>query len=236
MTKSIISPKPQLNRAGKKRVVVVFGSLSVIYTLMYIAAGSLNWPASWGYIGASALNILTFGIWAMHKNPEIVNERGRKPTNTRRWDKIFAIVFTPMLPLMPIIAGLDFRFDWSSVPTAVYVIGYIGFIPGLILPYLAMAENRFLTTTVRIQKDRGHHVISTGPYAYVRHPMYTGAMLTYLCSPLVLGSWWALIPGGIAILSMTIRTALEDKTLQNELPGYAEYTKRTRYRLVPGIW
>lgn len=141
-----------------------------------------------------------------------------------------------MLILTLVVAGFDFRFGWSAVPLPVIILAYIGVIPGLILPYWAMLVNKFLVPTVRLQEERDQYVVQDGPYRFVRHPMYTGVVLTFLTMPLALGSWWAFIPGGIALLAIIVRTALEDKTLQNELPGYVSYTKSTRYRLIPGVW
>ncbi len=228
---------PGLNRAGWKRIVVVLTTYAIIFGAMFLAAGTSKWPLGLIYAVITLLICLTAGIWAARKNPEIINERGRKSEDTKSWDKIFAAVYAPMLFLIPAVAGLDYRFDWSgSISQNASFLSYIGIIPALILPYWAMAENKFLTTTVRLQKERGQYVVSTGPYRFVRHPMYTGAILAHLLAPLALGSWWAFIPGGFATIALIIRTALEDKTLQQELPGYLEFTQKTRYRLFPGIW
>lgn len=233
----ITNDAASLNRAGRKRIVVVLTTYAIIFGVMFLSAGTLNWLLAWVYTVITVLSFLTVGMWAARKNPEIINERGRKPENTKSWDKVFGAIYAPMLFLIPAIAGLDFRYGWSgNISQNISIFSYIGIIPALILPYLAMAENKFLTTTVRLQEERGHYVVSTGPYRFVRHPMYTGAILAHLLTPLALGSWWAFVPGGIATLALIIRTALEDKTLQQELPGYQEYTQKTRYRLFPGIW
>jgi protein-S-isoprenylcysteine O-methyltransferase Ste14 len=227
----------QLNSAGRKRIVVVLTTYALIFGMMFLAAGTLMWPLAIIYSITTILSFFTIGIWAARKNPGIVNERGKKAENTKPWDKIFSAFYAPMLFLIPAMAGLDFRFGWtSSIAQNISFLSYIGIIPALILPYLAMAENKFLTTTVRLQEERGHYVVSTGPYRFVRHPMYTGAIIAHLLTPIALGSWWAMIPGGIASLALIIRTALEDKTLQEELPGYKAFTQKTKFRLFPGIW
>ncbi|MCA9928322.1 MAG: isoprenylcysteine carboxylmethyltransferase family protein [Anaerolineales bacterium] len=232
----LVAQKPQLEDAGKRRIATVILTFAIIYSLMFWAAGSLKWAAAWVFVIISVLNTLTIGIYVAWRNPELINERGRKSDKTKSWDKIFSAVFAPMIFLTPITAGFDFRFSWSDMPMIITILAYIGVMPGLILPYWAMLANKFLVTTVRLQEERDQYVVQNGPYRFVRHPMYTGAVLTYLTMPLALGSWWALIPGGIAIVSIIVRTALEDKTLQNELPGYTEYAKNTRYRLIPGLW
>jgi len=135
------------------------------------------------------------------------------------------------------VAGLDAgRFGWSVMPIAVQVAGYIALLFAMAVTYWAMAVNPFLSTIVRIQDDRGQYAVTSGPYRYVRHPMYAMILLMYPGIALLLGSWWALIPAAVIAIVFVIRTALEDQTLQAELPGYAEYAQRTRYRLVPGVW
>ncbi|MGZ9223107.1 MAG: methyltransferase family protein, partial [Anaerolineales bacterium] len=116
------------------------------------------------------------------------------------------------------------------------IIALIVIILGFLFGSWAMVENRFFSGVVRIQKDRGHHVISSGPYRFVRHPGYAGALWTYVFLPMLLDSIWALIPAFLVIGVLVLRTALEDKTLQEELPGYKEFARKTRYRLIPGIW
>jgi protein-S-isoprenylcysteine O-methyltransferase Ste14 len=138
--------------------------------------------------------------------------------------------------LMPLVAGLDYRFGWSTVPLWLQIISLIMIVPGMVLPYWAMLVNNYLVVTVRVQQERDHRVVTGGPYHYVRHPMYVGIILSFLFTPLALGSWWALIPGGIAVAAIIARTSMEDKTLREELPGYVAYSEETRYRLLPGVW
>ncbi len=136
-----------------------------------------------------------------------------------------------------IVAGLDERFGWSA-PFApwVQVVALVAVALSYLLGNWAMVANRYFSSVVRIQEDRGHTVVSGGPYRFVRHPAYTGSLFGTLAMAIALGSWWALIPAGVDAVGLIVRTGLEDRTLQAELPGYANYARQTRYRLFPGIW
>lgn len=224
----------KLNKNGRKRIFVITLYVCIEAMLLFIAAGTLQWFAAWFYFLLRIGSMAIASFFVIRKNADIINKRGEKNEDTKPWDKVFAIVYVSTILAFPIVAGLDFRYDWSNMALAWQIAGLIGAIPAMILPYWAMAENRHLYTTVRL--EAGQQVMKTGPYKYVRHPMYTGAILFSICSPLLLGSWLALIPGGIAALAMLVRTILEDRTLQVELPGYADFAQETRYRLIPGVW
>jgi protein-S-isoprenylcysteine O-methyltransferase Ste14 len=138
---------------------------------------------------------------------------------------------------MLIVAGFDDRWSWSPPQAvAVQIAAFVAVALGDVLFAWAMASNMFFSSVVRIQQDRGHTVQSGGPYRFVRHPGYLGTIVPTLATPLALGSLWAFIPAGLLTAVMVVRTALEDKTLRDELAGYTEYAQRTRYRLVPGVW
>ena len=138
---------------------------------------------------------------------------------------------------MLVIAGLDGgRFGWSSMPLPLAIAGLVTLVLAYAVIAWAMAANTFFSTTVRVQEDRGQRVVSSGPYRLVRHPGYVGMILMYVGTPVMLGSWWALIPGGLNGVAFIVRTALEDRTLQEELDGYKEYAGRVPYRLLPGVW
>jgi protein-S-isoprenylcysteine O-methyltransferase Ste14 len=232
---STSSKKPALNKAGKQRIVVVLLTMAVGWAIIFWGAGTLRYPAAWAYVILQLAVFLTAGVFIIRHNPEIINERGKSKVE-KTWDKYFMWLYTPQMFLLPLIAGLDYRYDWSTVPLWLQITAFVLLIPGMALPYWAMAVNNYLLVTVRVQEERGHQVVTGGPYRFVRHPMYTGAMLSFLFTPLALGSWWALIPGGVAVAAMAYRTAMEDKTLQAELPGYQAYAEQTKYRLLPGIW
>ena len=229
--------KPRLERSGINRLVQIFMSVLLMGLVLFLSAGRLDWPAAWIFLGSYALIILTVGVWVTRKHPDVVNERGKIAHNARSWDKVLITLYTVMLFALFGVAGLDAgRFGWSAMPVVLQLAGYAALMLGMAVTYWAMAANPFLSTVVRIQDDRGHYVVTSGPYRYVRHPMYTMMFFIWPGTALALGSWWALIPAGVIAIVFVTRTALEDRTLQAELPGYVEYTQHTRYRLVPGVW
>ena len=231
-----IAPQPKLERSGYLRIVQVLLIVALDAAILFAAAGTLSWPAAWIYVAIRVVALAIGAVIIIRENPEIINERGRTPSNTKEFDKVFAVVYTPLVLLLPLVAGLDYRFGWSDMPLWLNVVGFIGYIPAMIFPYWAMLVNNYLTTTVRIQEERGHQVVTDGPYRYVRHPMYVGLILGAIAMPLLLGSWWALMTGILTVVAAVWRTGREDAVLQEELPGYAEYAQRTRYRLLPGVW
>ncbi len=229
--------KPRLERSGINRLIQIFISILLMGLTLFLSAGRWDWPAAWIFLGTYALMVLTAGIWVARKHPDVVNERGKIAHDAKSWDKVLMTIYSVMILVLFAVAGLDVgRFGWSVLPLALQLIGYIALIIAMAVTYWAMAVNPFLSTIVRIQDDRGHYVVTTGPYRYVRHPMYAMILLMYPGIALELGSWLALIPAAVIIIVFVIRTALEDRTLQAELPGYAEFARHTRYRLMPGIW
>ncbi len=229
--------KPRLERSGINRLIQIFVSILLMGLMLFLSAGRLDWPAAWIFLGTYALVILTLGVWVTRKHPDVVNERGKIAHNAKSWDKVLMTIYSVMILVLFAVAGLDAgRFGWSVMPLALQVIGYIALIFAMAVTYWAMAVNPFLSTIVRIQDDRGHYVVTSGPYRYVRHPMYAMILLMYPGIALELGSWLALIPAAVIVIVFVIRTALEDRTLQAELPGYTEFAQHTRYRIVPGVW
>lgn len=229
--------KPRLERSGVNRIVQVLVSIIIMGLVLFLTAGRIDWPAAWIFLGSYALIVLTMGVWVARKHPDVINERGKIARNAKSWDKVLMTIYTVMLFVLFGVAGFDAgRYGWSTMPLVVQVVGYGGFLLASAVTYWAMAVNPFLSTIVRIQDDRGQYAVTTGPYRYVRHPMYAMMFLMWPGIALELGSWWALIPAAVIVIVFVIRTALEDKTLQAGLPGYAEYAQHTHYRLVPGIW
>jgi len=156
----------------------------------------------------------------------------------KRWDKVFLIFYAPVFLAIFIISVLDGgRFYWGPrIPIFVIIIGIVAYTIGQIFTLWAKKVNKFFSSVVRIQKDRNQTVCKDGPYSFVRHPGYLGGILFIISTPLVLGSFWGLIPAVMGVVLLVIRTYLEDETLQRELEGYVEYTKEVRYRLLPQIW
>jgi protein-S-isoprenylcysteine O-methyltransferase Ste14 len=181
-------------------------------------------------VGGIAIN-------AMLMDRELIAERSEIGEGTKGWDKpLSGLAMLLITPGALIVAGLDQRFRWSEIAPAVQFVALAGVVLGNVLISWAMVSNKFFATTVRIQKDREHTVISKGPYRFVRHPGYLAFSISGLATPLMLGSWWALIPSLLGVCTLAVRTALEDRTLQEELDGYKEYAQQVRYRLLPGIW
>ena len=198
-----------------------------------------GWWEAWVYALISVLGFVISRLLVARRHPDLIAERARfmQHENAKSWDK----KLTPLIGLggilVMVIAGLDALLDWSpgfSLP--VKILALVLIVAGYALSSWALVENRFFSGMVRIQTDLGHQVVSSGPYRWMRHPGYAGALLVYLVTPLFLDSALAFLPTLFTSGLYLTRTALEDRTLQNELPGYAEYARRVKYRFLPGIW
>ncbi len=221
--------------SGSKIIARFTMALLFYAALLFVPAGTLNWPEAWLFISVYFAWAIPVVVWLKKNNPGLLEERMRifkKPA--KGWDKLIILAATILFIAMFAVAGFDIRYRWSEVPFFLKVLGFAGFVPSLVLIFLVMRENTYLSRIVEIRK--GQKVITTGPYRYVRHPMYAGVIALFLCTPPALGSLYALIPGSLLAVLIIIRTYLEDKTLHEELQGYKEYAGRTRYRLLPGFW
>jgi protein-S-isoprenylcysteine O-methyltransferase Ste14 len=217
-------------------LVVVLGGLA---TLLFIPAGRLDWVEAWALIAAYTAFLAAYAWWGLRRDPDQLRERGhaRRAENVKPWDRIILVAYTALLLLTFIVAGLDAgRFRWSAVPLPAKLVAWLGLAGAGALIFWAITTNTYLSRMARIQDDRGQVVITAGPYRHVRHPMYLGVILLFLGTPVALGSWWALLPGAAIAALFVLRTAKEDRMLREELPGYPEYARHVRYRLVPGIW
>ena len=213
------------------------GAIGAMSALLFLAAGRLDWIAGWLYLAVFIANSAINYVYVRSRNPELIEHRMRIGKGTKSWDKVWLVVVTVLFIAIYLVAGLDAgRFEWSTMPPVMWSIGLILFFLGTMLLTWSMAVNPFFEKTVRIQTERGHRVIDTGPYRYVRHPGYVGFFGWIVSAPPLLGSWWAFVPSMLTILAIVVRTALEDRTLRNELPGYVDYAARVRFRLIPGIW
>jgi protein-S-isoprenylcysteine O-methyltransferase Ste14 len=205
--------------------------------LLFLLAGRLDWTAGWLYLGIVTANLAVNYVHVRRKNPELIRHRMRIGKGTKTWDKLWAGLFAPVFLSLYVVAGLDAgRYGWSEMPVWLWPLGLAIFLPGMVFFTWSMGVNPFFEKTVRIQKERGHRVIDTGPYRFVRHPGYLGFSGWILSAPLLLGSWWAFIPSVLTLAGLLVRTALEDRTLREELSGYGDYARRVRFRLIPGIW
>lgn len=223
------------------KVIVQLLIVVVILPLLpLIISGAWTWQEAWIYAVISTVGFILSRWLAAKRHPDILAERARSmelQDAKSSWDRILAPAMALGSVFILIAAGVDKLYGWTppfSLP--VKIIALILILLGYVLGTWALMENRFFSGVVRIQTDRGHQVVTTGPYRFIRHPGYVGVLWTYLALPLFLDSLWAFIPAVLTLAASILRTALEDETLQEELPGYKEYTQKTRYRLFPGIW
>jgi len=204
-----------------------------------IISGQWGWREAWAYAILSIFGFAVSRVLASRRHADLLVERSRsiELQGAKSWDKILAPALAIGSLLILVVAGMDKLNGWT-MPYSMNakVVSLIVIVLGYVLGSWALIENRFFSGVVRIQKDRDHRVVTTGPYRFIRHPGYAGALWTYLAMPILLDSVWAFIPAVLLLSVLVLRTSLEDRTLQAELPGYAEYTHRTHYRLFPGIW
>lgn len=217
---------------------LLLGGVSALVqaVVLFGAAGRLDWGMGWAFIGVYAIGGMATAAFI---EPELIAERAKIKPDARTWDTMLMGFFKLLNLTMPLVAGLDMRFGWTPQayhPTVVNLIGLAFTALGQLLSGWATISNKFFSDVIRIQADRGHTVVSHGPYRFVRHPGYVGVLLYSLAAPFLLDSLWALIPGGLTILLIIVRTVVEDRTLLAELDGYREYAARVRSRLLPGIW
>ena len=229
----------------KKTKIPVRTAVGAIVALLMqflpvVISGKWDWWQGWVLGVVTIFFAVISRVLAIRKNPDLLKERSEyaKAEGAKEWDRRLVPVIAMYLPLLAyIIFGLDKRFGWTQ-PFSSWVgwLGLILLLLGFAFSTWAMVENRFYATVVRIQTDRGHQVVQSGPYRILRHPGYAGGIVGYLAMPFFINSLWGLMPMLATCILTVLRTYLEDKTLQSELPGYAEYAQRTRYRLLPGIW
>ena len=227
-------------RIGAREIAGALVTFLLIPLVPLLAAGDWGWAQGWLYafitIGMSILS----RVLVYKKAPDLIKERSTYTSaeGVKSWDKKLVPWIAIYLPLVTlIVAGLNERFGWPpEVPLWLAGVSLVVILLGYSFGIWAMLSNPFFSAVVRIQTDRGHVTVDSGPYRYVRHPGYISGIFTWLAIPLLLGSFWAMIPAIVACALTVLRTKLEDQTLIEELAGYREYTQRTRYRLLPGVW
>jgi protein-S-isoprenylcysteine O-methyltransferase Ste14 len=230
------------SRAEIRRGTVRWVTKSEVFTLilgavLFLLAGRLDWWYGWLYLGLvfgfQLINALVF----IPTRPELLAERSKAQPGAKGWDFVLASIMAYTSLIIGIVAALDARWHWSpDIPWVVSILATVVAAAGGLFTQWAMVANPFFSGLVRIQSERGHVVVSTGPYRWLRHPGYLGALIFAMASPLILGSLWAFVPAVISFVNTLVRTALEDRTLRAELPGYDDYARQVRYRLVPGVW
>jgi protein-S-isoprenylcysteine O-methyltransferase Ste14 len=227
--------KSETDRSVFKGLLKVGIFIAVSAAIFFFCAGRMNLAMAWIYM---AMVLVNTSITSLVMDPELIAERSEIKKDTKHWDILPAVLIGRVGPLVIlIVSGLDIRFGWSpQVPLVLQIMALGVAILGLLVTDWAVVSNKFFSGVVRIQKDRGHTVVTTGPYRYVRHPGYAGSILHHLATPVVLSSLWALIPAGLVVCITIIRTVFEDRTLQEELVGYEAYAKQVRYHLLPNLW
>ena len=221
------------------RLLQSLGFMVFWVAVLFGSAGTVHWLRGWICAVTYLVTMATLGIVIWRVNPELFVARANwRHRDTMPFDKIILPLYLPLTIAQPAIAALDaVRYRWSSMPFWTVYAGLALFVAAIFFVASPMAVNPWTEATVRIQADRGQQVVRAGPYRFVRHPMYVGVILMGFSIAMMLGSMWALPLGAVIAALMVVRTALEDRTLRRELPGYEEYaTTVTRWRLLPGIW
>lgn len=213
-------------------------SVLIVFVLItFLVAGRLDYWQGWVFNGVNIFFIaLTFVV--LRDRVDLIKERLKPGERAKPWDRIYYIVSTPLFFVMFILSIVDAaRFAWRpTVPFLVVILGIVLYSLGQIILLWAKHTNRFFSSVVRIQQDRNQTVCTEGPYRFVRHPGYLGGIIFTLATPLMLGSYWGMIPATLTIIVVFVRTYLEDTTLQKELPGYRDYTQKVRYKIIPFVW
>jgi protein-S-isoprenylcysteine O-methyltransferase Ste14 len=233
----------QVEDAGSIPVLLLRAAFQLVFSfaiwggLLFFSAGDFAWLRGWLHI---SLWLATFVINAsvlLRLNRDVLSARLKPKWSSERADTILLMLFLLVTLAIPVVAGLDaVRYGWSPLPFWTIYLSIALHVSGDALLLWTMIVNPFLEKTVRVQTERGHHVITTGPYAVVRHPMYLGVVLMFLAVPLVLGSAWTFAPVVAMMLLLMVRTVLEERLLRRDLSGYEEYMRQTRWRVIPGIW
>jgi protein-S-isoprenylcysteine O-methyltransferase Ste14 len=232
-----MSDQPRILSPRVILAVLVF--VVLVPFLPLLISGHWDWWEAWVYAIVSILGFAISRMLAGRRNPGLLAERARllQHEDAEAWDKVLAPLVGLGGALIPLVAGLEARLAWSpanSLPLEILALAAI--LAGYALGSYALIANPFFSGMVRIQSERGHQIVTSGPYRWVRHPGYAGALLTYIATPIFLDTPWAFLPAAFLTVVLVIRTSLEDRTLQQRLPGYQEYARRVRFRMLPGVW
>jgi protein-S-isoprenylcysteine O-methyltransferase Ste14 len=222
-----------------KLVLSTVAVTAVTGAVLFVSAGTADWPAAWGSLAESLVLNLAVGFWLARHDPALLRERMGSPFQRaqKAWDKVFMAAVMVLYVAWIALNGLDARWGVSRMPLWLQIAGAAGVALSTSIVLLTFRENTFAAPVVKIQRERGQFVIDTGPYAWVRHPMYVGGALMFLTMPLQLGSWLGIAGAVLVVLpGLAFRIVMEERTLTAELEGYRAYTARVRWRLIPGVW
>jgi len=235
---STLQAKSENARKAFRRLLRALLLFMLLGCLLFLTSGQLDWVMGWIFLLGFVIGLWITSAALGSDREELIQERHNVPSDAKNWDRVLSNAFSYLTLFITLpIAGLDQRFVWSpELSLSIQILALLLCLVGYALIIWAMTSNRFFSRIVRIQVNRGHSVISSGPYHYVRHPGYVGMFLFALLTPLALGSLWALTSGGLAALIILVRTAFEDKALLEELEGYEGYSQQVRFRLIPGVW
>jgi protein-S-isoprenylcysteine O-methyltransferase Ste14 len=222
-----------------KALLEVLAEFAVFTALLFVSAGTILWPAGWAFMALFFSFALAIVLWLAREDPELLAERMSSPIQRGQplWDKVFVAVVLLLFVGWLILMALDaVRFGWSEVPDWLQILGAIGVLISFYIMFLTFRENAYLAMVVKLQEERGQRVVSSGPYRYVRHPMYASMFVFFPATALLLGSWWGLLLCAVLLGLLVWRIPLEERMLENGLAGYDEYEGRVKYRLIPHVW
>ncbi len=222
-----------------RALVTQIAFMFLVYALpLFLPAGILAWPAAWIFLALWFGFLLCLMAWLFRHNPGLFQERMRFGASDQRgWDKmLFPLIYVALFVWLLFMSFDVVRFHWSPVPVWLQVIGAMILLCSFYILFLTFRENSYLSPVARIQQEREQTVISTGPYHWVRHPMYAAMIVFVVGTPLLLGAWYGVLVGLIFVLVLAARAVLEERTLQQELPNYATYMSQVKYRLIPYVW
>ncbi|KAA3631956.1 MAG: isoprenylcysteine carboxylmethyltransferase family protein [Bacteroidetes bacterium] len=226
-----------LNSAGKRALAAPVRWIIIAGVVFFIAAGTIDILRAWIFILIYAVGGLALGGVLYKKSPQLLNDRGALKPGAKQLDKLLILTyFFLAIIITPMVAGLDHRFGWNLLPDIYLYVGIVIYLVSMVLVIRPMLHNPFFEGLVRIQEEKNHKVINTGPYAVVRHPGYIGLIVGAFGMPLAFGSAWSLVPTVVMVIVIIFRTWFEDKTLQEELEGYKAYCEEVKYRLIPFVW
>lgn len=227
----------QVKISGIVYIIRIHAQLLIMAVIYFIAAGNFTISRAWMYFGIAASTYLASSLIFIKYSPLLINERIKKRVNTKLWDKVLLSLYL-LIGFFGthIVAGLDSRFEWSRLDITYMIPGAVLYIAAAFIQIMSMTANKYFEVTARIQSDREQQVIKDGPYKIIRHPGYASVLLSFIAIPFMIGSLYALMCTAAVFIIIITRTALEDKMLQKELPGYSQYAMEVKFKLIPGIW